>query len=148
MQRIRRAKLFVFLRHHRHDLFDEAFQQELATLYRGAGCVEDTYNLIGHALKKLLSVVAEQRGRDLAEVGHEAGADLVGGTSLKATLDRDWDQQGQRFFSLPLVLHTFRSGDALCVRRRCPLPERHLCAVSLESPMHDQRERTQCQHTP
>ncbi|HZR41033.1 MAG TPA: hypothetical protein VFB12_12995 [Ktedonobacteraceae bacterium] len=34
MQRIRRAKLFVFLRHHRHELFDEAFQQELATLYR------------------------------------------------------------------------------------------------------------------
>ena len=33
-QRIRRAKLFVFLRHHRHDLFDEAFQQELASLYR------------------------------------------------------------------------------------------------------------------
>jgi hypothetical protein len=34
VQRIRRAKLFVFLRHHRHDLFDESFQQELATLYR------------------------------------------------------------------------------------------------------------------
>jgi hypothetical protein len=33
-QQIRRAKLFVFLRHHRHELFDEAFQQELATLYR------------------------------------------------------------------------------------------------------------------
>ncbi len=32
--RIRRAKLFVFLRHHRHELFDEAFQQELASLYR------------------------------------------------------------------------------------------------------------------
>ncbi len=34
VQRIRRAKLFVFLRHHRHELFDEALQQELATLYR------------------------------------------------------------------------------------------------------------------
>lgn len=32
--RIRRAKLFVFLRQHRHELFDESFQQELATLYR------------------------------------------------------------------------------------------------------------------
>ncbi len=32
--RIRRAKLFVFLRHHRHELFDEEFQQELANLYR------------------------------------------------------------------------------------------------------------------
>src|SRR5258708_213578 len=30
---IRRAKLFVFLRKHRHMLFNEAFQQELASLY-------------------------------------------------------------------------------------------------------------------
>lgn len=30
---IRRAKLFVFLRKHRHVLFDEAFQRELANLY-------------------------------------------------------------------------------------------------------------------
>jgi hypothetical protein len=33
IQRIRRAKLFVFLRHHRHELFDGAFQEELAMLY-------------------------------------------------------------------------------------------------------------------
>lgn len=31
---IRRAKLFVFLRHHRHELFDETLQQELASLYQ------------------------------------------------------------------------------------------------------------------
>ena len=33
-KRIKRAKLFIFLREHRHELFDEAFQQELATLYQ------------------------------------------------------------------------------------------------------------------
>ena len=33
IKRIRRAKLFVFLRHHRHELLDETFQQELAALY-------------------------------------------------------------------------------------------------------------------
>ncbi len=33
INRIKRAKLFVFLRHHRHELFDDAFQEELATLY-------------------------------------------------------------------------------------------------------------------
>lgn len=32
VKRIRRAKLFVFLRYHRHELLDEAFQQELAGL--------------------------------------------------------------------------------------------------------------------
>jgi hypothetical protein len=36
MKRIRKAKLFVFLRQHRHELLDEAFQQELANLYRKA----------------------------------------------------------------------------------------------------------------
>ncbi|SRR5712692_871172 len=34
IKRIRRAKLFVFLRQHRHEVFDEAFQQELACLYQ------------------------------------------------------------------------------------------------------------------
>jgi Transposase domain (DUF772) len=33
-KRIKRAKLFVFLREHRHELFNEAFQEELAGLYR------------------------------------------------------------------------------------------------------------------
>src|SRR6266571_4921096 len=36
VKRIRRAKLFVFLRHHRHELLEEAFQQELAGLYRAS----------------------------------------------------------------------------------------------------------------
>ena len=34
LRRIKRAKLFIFLRQHRHDLFDEAFQAELGTLYK------------------------------------------------------------------------------------------------------------------
>src|SRR2546421_3592573 len=36
VKRVRKAKLFVFLRQHRHELFNEAFQQELANLYRQA----------------------------------------------------------------------------------------------------------------
>lgn len=209
VKKIRKAKLFVFLRQHRHELLDEAFQQELASLYRkaergqppvspamlalalileaymgvsddevieatlmdrrwqlvldcvdtdeapfskgtlvafrqrlieaqmdrrliertieiasqsqafgsralraaldssplwGAGRVEDTYNLLGHALKKVMRVVADQQGRELAEVAQEAGAELVCGSSLKATLDRDWDQQLQKDEALELVL--------------------------------------------
>jgi transposase len=34
VKRVRRAKLFVMLRLRRHELFDEAFQAELATMYR------------------------------------------------------------------------------------------------------------------
>ena len=33
-QRVRRAKLFPFLRSIRHELFDDAFQEELAALYK------------------------------------------------------------------------------------------------------------------
>lgn len=186
IQRIRRAKLFVFLRHHRNTLFSEEFQEELAALYAdspfgqppipparlalatilqaytgvsddevieatlmdrrwqlvldcldteqppfgkgtlvafrkrlieahmdrrliertveiaahnqafgpralraaldssplwGAGRVEDTFNLIGHALKKALRLVAKQRGETADDVGQEAGAEMVCGPS-------------------------------------------------------------------
>jgi hypothetical protein len=186
VKRIRRAKLFVFLRHHRHELLDEALQRELAGLYRtskrgqppiapaqlalativqaytgasddevieatvmdrrwqlvldcldteqapfskgtlvafrqrliegqmdrqliertieiasqsqafgpralraaldssplwGAGRVEDTYNLIGHVINKVLRVVADQQGLELAEVAQKAGAEVLGGSS-------------------------------------------------------------------
>lgn len=70
----------------------------------GAGRVEDTCNLIGHALKKVMRVVAAQQGRELVEVAKEAGAELVCSTSLKAELDRDWDQQVQKDEALELVL--------------------------------------------
>lgn len=214
VKRIRKAKLFVFLRQHRHEVFDEAFQHELASLYReaergqppiapaklalalilqaymgisddevieatvmdrrwqlvldcldteqapfrkgtlvafrqrliqahldrrliertieiashsqafgsralraaldssplwGAGRVEDTCHLVGHALKKVLRVVADQQGRELVEVGQEAGAGLVCGTSLKAALDRDWDQPGQREEALEVVLQVLQA---------------------------------------
>src|SRR5436309_1134182 len=217
VKKIRKAKLFVFLRQHRHELLDEAFQQELARLYCkaergqppvapamlalalileaysgvsddevieatmmdrrwqlvldcldteqapfskgtlvgfrkrlieaqmdrrliertiemanqsqafgaralraaldssplwGAGRVEDTYNLVGHTLKKVMRVVADQQGRELAEVAQEAGAELVCSTSLKAALDRDWDQQLQKDEALGLVLHVLQTVDA------------------------------------
>ncbi len=34
VKRIRRAKLFIFLREHRHEVFDTGFQEELASLYQ------------------------------------------------------------------------------------------------------------------
>src|SRR5712692_8471421 len=209
VKRIRRAKLFVFLREHRHEVFDAAFQEELASLYQdsprgqppvapallalatilqaytgasddevieasqldrrwqlvldcldteeapfgkgtlvafrqrlieanmdrrliertievarqagafgagplraaldssplwGAGRVEDTYNLLGHALRKALGVIARQQGRGLTEIATEADASLIGGSSLKAALDRDWDDPSQRAEALGVVL--------------------------------------------
>lgn len=220
MRRVKRAKLFVFLRERRHEIFDERFQEELGRIYRdsrlgqppvppaklalatilqayagvsddeaieamvmdrrwqlvlgcldaeeppfskstlvafrgrliehemdqrlvertvevaartrafghkalraaldssplwGAGRVEDTYNLLGHALKKALGVIARQQGRGLAEVAEEAGASsLVGGEarSLKAALDRDWDDPGERALALVLVLDALDAVEA------------------------------------
>lgn len=70
----------------------------------GAGRVEDTYNLLGHALKKALSVLGRQQGRGLTAVAHAAGADLVAGSSLKAALDRNWDAPGEKATALSEVL--------------------------------------------
>jgi hypothetical protein len=57
----------------------------------GAGRVEDTLNLVGHALRKALGVLARQQGRELPQVAQEAGATLLSQSSLKAALDCDWD---------------------------------------------------------
>ena len=209
VRRVRRAKLFVWLRGHRHEVFDAAFQGELAGLYKesaygqppippaqlalalllqaytgvsddevieaaqmdrrwqlvlncldcadapfskgtlvafrqamiaqeldrrlieqtvtlaqrrggpsprhlraaldssplwGASRVEDTYNLLGHALRKALGVIARQQGRGLAALATEAGAGIATGSSLKAALDLDWDDPAARATALATVL--------------------------------------------
>ena len=60
----------------------------------------------------VLRVVADQQGRELAEVASEAGAELVCGSSLKAALDRDWDQQAQKDEALALVLQVLHTVQA------------------------------------
>lgn len=218
MRRVKRAQLFVFLREHRHEIFDEEFQEELGRIYQdsrlgqppvspaklalativqaysgvsddeaieamvmdrrwqlvlgcldaqeppfskstlvafrkrliehemdrrlvertvelaartqafghkalraaldssplwGAGRVEDTYNLLGHALKKALGVIARQQGRGLAEVAEEAGASLLAeGSSLKAALDLDWDDPDERALALVRVLDALEAVEA------------------------------------
>src|SRR4051812_18212905 len=57
----------------------------------GAGRVEDTYNLLGHAVHKAVDVLAVAQGREPTAVATEAGADLIAGSSLKAALDCNWD---------------------------------------------------------
>jgi hypothetical protein len=215
---VRRAKLFVFLRLHRHELFDEQFHTELAQIYRdspkghppvppaqlalavilqaytgvsddevieatvmdrrwqlvldclgqerpafakgtlvafrtrlieanldrrlvertvqiaaaskgfgsralraaldssplwGAGRVEDTYNLLGHALRKALGVIARQQGRGLTEVAEQAGTPVLAFSSLKAALDLDWDEPTAREQALSVVLAALRDVEAL-----------------------------------
>lgn len=214
VKRVRRARLFVWLREHRHELFDEGFQAELAGMYQdrpvgqppvppaqlglatilqaytgasddevieacvmdrrwqlvldcmdhaqapfskttlvafrvrliehdldrrlvertvalygqltgrvaggklraaldssplwGAGRVEDTINLLGHALRKVVGVLARQQGWGLAEgtrvLAREAGVPELGASSLKAALDLDWDDPAALPHALGVVL--------------------------------------------
>jgi hypothetical protein len=57
--------------------------------------MEDTYNLLGHTLRKALGLIARKPGRGLSEIAREADASLVGGSSLKAALRRPyWSNYG------------------------------------------------------
>ena len=72
----------------------------------GAGRVEEPDTLVGHALRKALSVLARQQGRGLRAVAEEAGASLVAGPSLPAAVDVDWDAPRAQQHALPLLLDT------------------------------------------
>jgi transposase len=74
----------------------------------GAGRVEDTFNLMGHALRKALGVIAVLQGRGqaagTADVAAQAGVPQLAASSLKAALDRDWDDPAARDDALAVVL--------------------------------------------
>jgi len=62
----------------------------------GAGRVEDTINLIGHAARKVVRCVAELLGWEFERVCREAGIELLMAKSIKRALDRDWSDPEQK----------------------------------------------------
>jgi transposase len=76
----------------------------------GAGRVEDTINLMGHALRKALGVLARQQGWGLPwtegvrVAAVQAGVPMLGASSLKAALDCDWDDAAARQHALVVVV--------------------------------------------
>ena len=70
----------------------------------GAGRVEDTLNLLGHALRKAVDFAARALGTSAEALREETGLVLVGHSSLKAALDLDWGQPKAREQALRLVL--------------------------------------------
>jgi transposase len=70
--------------------------------------VEDTINLMGHALRKALGVIAVLQGwgqaAGTAVVAAQAGVPQLAASSLKAALDRDWDDPAARDEALAEVL--------------------------------------------
>lgn len=63
---------------------------------QGAGRVEDTINLIGHAARKVVQCAAQLVERDYQTVCQEAGIPLLLETSIKKALDRDWSDAKQK----------------------------------------------------
>ncbi len=70
----------------------------------GAGRVEDTFNLIGHAVRDVVRTVAARLDISFDEAARRSGIPLVAGTSLKAALDVDWDAPQQKQQALQLLL--------------------------------------------
>lgn len=84
----------------------------------GAAKVEDTYNLLGHVLKKAVRLMAEAQDSSLFDVAREAEAEMVMGSSLKATLDLNWDDPTERSQALEMLLNTFDSLESLMEKKR------------------------------
>jgi hypothetical protein len=94
----------------------------------GVGRVEDTINLLGHALRKALGVIARQQGRGLSwrkgiqALAAEADVAVLGGASLKAALDRDWDDPVARDQALGVVLAALEQVEGLVADQQFDSP--------------------------
>lgn len=99
----------------------------------GAGKVEDTYNLLGHTLKKAVRLMASAQGRSLENVASEVGAQMVFGSSLKAALDLDWDDPEQRSQALETLLNTFNTVEDLIEKKKTSDQNKSQAAKRLDS---------------
>lgn len=96
----------------------------------GAGRVEDTFNLIGHAAREVLRTVAKRLDVSLEEAAVHAGIPLLTGTSLKAALDIDWDDAAAKKAGLEQLLAQVRALEAFV--------ERELSTELQRPPLSDQ----------
>ncbi len=70
----------------------------------GAGRVEDTYNLIGTALRRALTALGQLAGRGRDAEALARNLPELAGPSLKAALDLDWREDAARDTALAQVL--------------------------------------------
>jgi hypothetical protein len=70
----------------------------------GAGRVEDTWNLIGRAVSTVVDCAAKCLGVPRDRILKEARLTLLSGSSLKASLDIDWDNEEQKSAALKRLL--------------------------------------------
>ena len=72
----------------------------------GAAKVEDTYNLLGHALRKAVRLMAQASGQTIMDVAKQTQVpELLTEDSLKAALDLNWDDPTERSYALFVILN-------------------------------------------
>ncbi|MDQ3399735.1 MAG: IS1182 family transposase [Chloroflexota bacterium] len=69
----------------------------------GAGRVEDTINLLGHAARNIVRVVTVLTGRTKEEICRKAGIPLLLADSIKAGLDINWSDPRQKMSAIVVV---------------------------------------------
>lgn len=69
----------------------------------GAGKVEDTINLLGHAARSIVRLVSKLTERDPEEICRKAGIPLLLAPSIKAGLDIDWSDPKQKAMAVEVV---------------------------------------------
>jgi len=72
--------------------------------FEGAGRVEDTINLLGHAIRKLVQLSAELVGRQASSIYKEIRVPELITTSVKAVLDVNWSEPVQKAAALQALL--------------------------------------------
>lgn len=71
---------------------------------QGAGRVEDTWNLIGRAMAKVVHTVSLVLQVEEAEIVAQAKLSVLCASSVKAALDIDWDDENERHAALEMLL--------------------------------------------
>ena len=85
----------------------------------GAGRVEDTLNLLGHAARKLVECVAALVGKPFRQVCVSAGIPVLLATSIKKGLDCEWSDPAQKADALQRLLEQLESLQ-LWIEKRLP----------------------------
>jgi hypothetical protein len=75
----------------------------------GAGRVEDTINLLGHAGQKIVACAAQLLNWTQERVCREADCPLLLASSIKAGLDLDWSNPDEKASAVPTVIEQLTS---------------------------------------
>lgn len=71
---------------------------------QGAGRVEDTFNLVSHALELIVDCLAYIQQTDEKSIISQTGLKLVGQSSVKAALDIDWSDANEKHQAINTLL--------------------------------------------